>query len=108
MNSVNIDGLADAISQELKNYSKDVTDRVKNAVDSVSKETNEEIKKHISFKQRSGKYVKAFRIKNAYEDGYKKVNVWYVTGGEHRLTHLLENGHALWQGGRTRKFPVEP
>lgn len=105
MNNVNIDGLADAIAQELQNYSKDVTDRVKNAVDIVSTEVNESIKSHITFKQPTGKYVKAFRIKNAYEDGYKKVNVWYVAGGQHRLTHLLENGHALRQGGRTRAFP---
>lgn len=105
MSNVSIDQMADEILKGLENYTREITDGIKKATDIVAKETNEEIKKHISFKQRSGKYVKAFRIKNAYEDGYKKVNVWYVAGGQHRLTHLLENGHALWQGGRTRKFP---
>ena len=25
--------------------------------------------------------------------------------GHHRLTHLLEKGHALWQGGRAKAYP---
>ncbi|AGK95406.1 hypothetical protein [Clostridium pasteurianum] len=105
MSTVNIDQMADEILKGLEDYTREITGEVKKVVDIVAKETNEEIKKHIAFNQHSGKYVKAFRIKNAYEDGYKKVNVWYVAGGQHRLTHLLENGHALWQGGRTRAFP---
>lgn len=102
---IEIDELTSAIVKELYDYSLEVTTGIKKVVDTVAKEANEEIKKHINFKQHSGKYVKSFRIKKAFEDGYKKVNVWYVANGEHRLTHLLEKGHALRQGGRAAAFP---
>lgn len=105
MSTVKVDELADLIAEYMGNYSQGVTDGVKKAVDIVSKETNEEIKKHITFKQPTGKYVKAFRIKKSYEDGYKKINNWYVGNGQHRLTHLLEKGHALRQGGRSKAYP---
>jgi len=103
--SINIDDLASEIVKELENYSESVTDGVKKAIDIVAKETNEEIKKHIVFKQHTGKYVKAFRIKTVSEDKYNKKSVWYVANGQHRLTHLLEKGHALRNGGRSRAFP---
>lgn len=106
MSSISIDSLADEIMKELGGYTQDITDGVKNGVDIVAKECNEEIKKHITFKQHAGnKYVKAFRTKTVFEDRYNKRNTWYVSGGQHRLTHLLENGHALHQGGRADAYP---
>ena len=103
--SISIDELANAIAQELQTYSTKITDGIKKAVDTVAKETNEEIKKNVTFKQPTGKYIKSFRIKKTYEDGYKKVNTWNVINGEYRLTHLLENGHALRTGGRSKAYP---
>jgi len=105
MSNIEADGLADLIAEYMSDYTQDVTDGVKKSVDTVGKECNEEIKKHITFKQPSGDYVKAFRIKTAFEDRYDKRVIWYVSGGHYRLTHLLENGHALWQGGRSEAYP---
>lgn len=102
---VSVDDLQKAILEEMEKYSWSITEGVKKAVDTVAKEVNEEIKNNITFKQRTGKYVKAFRIKKRYEDGYKKVNTWYVKDPYYRLTHLLENGHQLRQGGRARAYP---
>ena len=103
--STNIDNLADMIMKELENYSEGVTDGVKKAVDVVAKEVNVEIKKHVSFDQPTGLYVKAFRIKSVYESRYNRGKTWHVTNEEYRLTHLLEKGHAKRGGGRTRAFP---
>ncbi|MCT8978656.1 hypothetical protein N4T77_18870 [Clostridium sp. CX1] len=104
MSAVGVDDLADLIAEYMGNYSQDVADGVKKAVDTVADEVNQEIKNHITFKERSGKYVKAFRLRTLYEDRYSKRKAWYVANGQHRLTHLLEKGHALRQGGRTREY----
>ncbi|MFW2500160.1 hypothetical protein [Clostridium diolis] len=103
--AVNIEDLASEIAKSLEMYTEEVTENLKKAVDTVGKEVNEEIKKHIIFRQPTGKYVKAFRVKTSFEDKFNKRNTWYVANGQHRLTHLLEKGHALRDGGRSSAYP---
>ena len=105
MSSIQVDGLADLIADYMTNYTQEVTDGVKKATTIVAKEVNEEIKNHITFKEHSGDYVKAFRTTTSFEDRYEKRLTWYVGNGHYRLTHLLEDGHALHQGGRARAYP---
>lgn len=94
-----------ALDEILAEYADDVTTGVKKAVDIVGDEVNQTIKDHVTFNQPSGDYVKAFRVAKTYEDVFGKKKTWYVKAPHYRLTHLLESGHALRRGGRTRAFP---
>ena len=99
-----LDSLADDIMKELQNYSEEVTDGVKDATGIVAKEVNAEIKSHVTFKEHSKDYVKAFKIKKTTDSQYNRGYTWHVGGDQYRLTHLLEKGHAKKGGGRTHAF----
>lgn len=103
--STPVSELASLIGQYLSEYTEEVTAATKKAVDVTAKAVDAEIKSKITFTQRTGNYVKAFRIKKSHEDMHNKRKTWYVSGEEYRLTHLLENGHALRGGGRVKAFP---
>ena len=95
---IQIDGLSKAINDELKLYSSSVVTGMKKVNDECMKEFVSDTKRDAprSNTKRSGKYAKNITSKN------RKVNTWYVKNPEYRLTHLLKNGHATRNGGRTK------
>ncbi len=105
VNSFKCEEMAAAIVDELSKYTDEVTGKIKEVVDIVAAEVNEEIKNKIPFTQRTGKYVKSFRIKKTYEDKFNKKKTWHVVNGEYRLSHLLEFGHAKRNRGRVQAYP---
>lgn len=100
-----VDKLADAVTKELLAYSDEVAEKTKKVIDNVTQEVDSTIKSHVTFTNRTGKYLKAFKYKTLYEAKDNKRNVWYVKEPQWRLTQLLEYGHASPKGGRTRAFP---
>jgi len=103
---MDVNQLAAAIEHELQSFSDAVSEKIGEAVETVANEVNSEIKQHVTFRQRTGKYVKTFHIKKINTGNkYNHSRIWHVQSPHHRLTHLLEHGHALRGGGRTRAFP---
>lgn len=99
--TVNIDGLADAIMRNLQEYTDEVTEGIKKAEDITSKECVENLK--ADSPKKSGKYAKGWKATVTLNTNTEKHTV--IHNKEYRLTHLLENGHAKRDGGRTRAFP---
>lgn len=80
----------------LSDYSKEVWEATEKAQKQVAQETVAELKQ-VSPK-RSGKYARSWRAKR---DGTAMV----VHNLKPGLAHLIENGHALRNGGRSKAEP---
>lgn len=107
---VTVDNMASAILQELEKY-RDVTDEaVEKGVSETAKEAVKELRNaHPSGSGRYGswdkKYNKGWKVMQTKRDKryHKKATIHNET--DYQLTHLLEKGHALRQGGRAQAFP---
>lgn len=96
---VKIDGLYLAVQNILDDFCEGVTKATKEEVDEVTKAAKKIVKKHAPVK--TGKYKRSIKSKVAYESLTEKRNVIF-SKDYGNLTHLLENGHAKINGGRTR------
>ncbi len=89
---VSVDGLADAIMEELRAYDQDVTDGLKKEVQDAGTLCRKELK--TTSPKLTGDYAKGWRKKTAFES-QSDIRVQVYNATDYQLTHLLEHGHAL-------------
>lgn len=100
--TVSVDEKADAIGELLEEYSDLATDGMKSAVQKSAKFVKEEISANAP--KRTGAYAKSWTSTKTQENS---TFVQYTVHSKNRyqLAHLLENGHALRNGGRAKAYP---
>ena len=102
MRIVTVEEMGNIIQQEFEDYVQNTADDVKKLVEKVANDVTEEIKKNAPVD--TGKYKKSWKATKT-KDGALSTEYTIHSVGHYRLTHLLEFGHALRNGGRTRAFP---
>lgn len=99
---IKIDGLTDAVMQQLNEYADTVSDDVKDAVQKSAKAVKEQIKNTAP--RRTGKYAKSWAVKKTSETS-QSLQLTVHSRNRYQLTHLLEFGHAKRGGGRAAARP---
>ena len=98
--SISVGQLSEAISKELSIYNErvitGVKEQAKKSMDQLVKDT----KATAPVGKRKKHYRNSIKSKKVSEDDRSATYLWYVDGPDYRLSHLLENGHALRNGGR--------
>jgi hypothetical protein len=104
MASIGIGSLADEIARALEDFSEEVIENVDECSERIAKETVARLKT-IKFESGNGNYSKSWRIRSEPLYNQPTNRVIHVAKPHYRLTHLLEYGHALVNGGRTQAKP---
>ena len=95
--TVSIDGLADAVMEELTEYNKLAGETMKKAVTKAGQTVRKEIKAGAPVK--TGRYAKSWTTKKTKESS-TALEVTVYSPSRYMLAHLLEHGHAKRGGGR--------
>lgn len=103
MVKINVDELADTIMQGLEEYRDLATDELKKISGKVARNVRKDIMENAPV-GKTGAYRKSWSVR---KDKETSQSVLYIVHSKNRyqLAHLLEKGHALWQGGRTKAQP---
>ena len=99
--AINIGDLNQAIERELTIYSENVTNSVKREAKASMDQLVKKTKETAPVGHRNKHYRDNITSKKTHENNYGASYTWYVKGSDSRLSHLLEHGHALRDGGRT-------
>lgn len=101
----NID-FAKIIQEEMQKYANVTTEEMARIAKEVAKEGNRKLKEQSPRGSGAyeGHYADEWRIKEVQLDAMSFTFVVH-NKGKYRLTHLLEFGHQLRQGGRARPYP---
>lgn len=99
-----IDTFPAEIQKILQKYGEEVNQNLSQVVDETAQKAAQTLRSSSpvdSRSKKSGAYAKGWRVEKSGAKGGRGVTVGATVYNTHPgLTHLLENGHALRQGGR--------
>lgn len=102
MSKVSVGNLSAEVMRCLSEYGATTSSGVKEAVNKAGKTIKDEIKSTAP--SDTGAYAKSWSVRKESESS-TSLHLTIFSKGHAWLAHLLENGHGLHQGGRTRAFP---
>ena len=102
MSSIKIDDLAKEVMRGLDEYADFTTEEVKKAVRKAGNTVRKEIQENAP--KNTGDYAKSWTTKKVRESSHTLELVVH-SKNRYQLAHLLEFGHCLRNGGRTRAMP---
>lgn len=100
--AVKVDDLAAAVLEELHNYSEGVMNDLKKEVKATAKVCVAEIKENSPVD--TGEYSEGWKVKTSY-NSQDDIRMTVHNADHYQRTHLLEDGHANVDGGRTPGTP---
>ena len=113
MAAINADNLANEIMKALNEYRDYADETLAKDIEAAANLAKDEVKNkapvhkgtYLDGRNRQpGTYKKSWKVKKDMKDPRKPAATVYASGGNYRLTHLLEHGHAKRNGGRVRGY----
>lgn len=101
-NNTTIDRLRTQITSTLNTYARGITEGVENAAEITIKEMVARTKARPTTKFSTGSYAKHISSQVGESSIHARSRVWYVKDPDYRIAHLINNGHALRDGGSYR------
>lgn len=98
---VKIDNLSAKLKDEFNLYSEEITNQLKKIVTEEAKALKNNIVKDSP--KKTGDYAKSWTTKK--EENANEISILIYNKKKPGLIHLLEFGHALKSGGRTKAYP---
>ena len=98
--TVSIDQLGEEIAKELSLYGENIIQGLKKEAKSSMSRLVKGTKATAPVGHRKKHYRDSIKSKKLSETERSVSYLWYVAGSDYRLSHLLEDGHALRNGGR--------
>lgn len=94
------DQLANEINKFLTTFDQDLNAKIKTETDRSMKQLVEETKATAPVGHRHRHYKDSITSRTQTNTYRSYIKEWYVKGSDYRLSHLLNNGHMLRDGGR--------
>lgn len=100
--AISIGDLSSAVMSALQEFEQETAEAMKESVASAAEVCLESVRANSP--RDTGDYQKGWAKKTVYEDDHD-IRVRIYNKDHHQLTHLLEDGHANVDGGRTEGQP---